>query len=200
MSAPLLVLASGSAARGRLLRDAGLAFVAQPVALDEEEVRAACRVDGMDSAATAETLAWMKAERASRKHPGALVVGADQMLDLGGDWLEKPLTRDGLRRQLLALRGRSHTLLSALVVVRDGERLWHTVERAQMTMRRFSDDFLDSYVAGVGDDVLQSVGGYHLEGWGAQLFSRVEGDYFTVLGLPLLSLLGFLREHGVAQA
>lgn len=193
-----VVLASGSAARAKMLRDAGVTVRTQPVALDEEAVRQSCQAEGMDVAAAAVTLAWMKAERASRKYPGDLVIGADQMLDLDGEWLEKPATAAGLRAQLLKLRGRRHELISAVVAVRDGERLWHTVERARLTVRPFSDAFLEWYLDAAGEAVLSAVGGYHLESIGAQLFSRVEGDYFTVLGLPLLPLLGFLREHGVA--
>lgn len=193
-----VVLASGSAARAKMLRDAGVTVRTQPVALDEEAVRQSCQAEGMDAAATAVTLAWMKAERASRKYPGDLVIGADQMLDLDGEWLEKPATAAGLRAQLLKLRGRRHELISAVVAVKDGERLWHTVERARLTVRPFSDAFLEWYLDAAGEAVLSAVGGYHLESVGAQLFSRVEGDYFTVLGLPLLPLLGFLREHGVA--
>lgn len=195
-----VVLASGSAARAKMLRDAGVTVRTQPVALDEEAVRQSCQAEGMDAAATAVTLAWMKAERASRKYPGDLVIGADQMLDLDGEWLEKPATAAGLRAQLLKLRGRRHELISAVVAVKDGERLWHTVERARLTVRPFSDAFLEWYLDAAGEAVLSAVGGYHLESIGAQLFSRVEGDYFTVLGLPLLPLLGFLREHGVATS
>lgn len=195
-----VVLASGSAARAKMLRDAGVVVQAQPVALDEEAVRESCQAEGMDAAAAAVTLAWMKAERASRKFPGALVIGADQMLDLNGEWLEKPATREGLRAQLLKLRGRRHELISAVVAVKDGERLWHTVERARLTVRPFSDAFLTWYLETAGEAVLSAVGGYHLESVGSQLFSRVEGDYFTVLGLPLLPLLGFLREHGVVTS
>lgn len=195
-----VVLASGSAARAKMLRDAGVVVQAQPVALDEEAVRESCQAEGMDAAAAAVTLAWMKAERASRKFPGALVIGADQMLDLNGEWLEKPATREGLRVQLLKLRGRRHELISAVVAVKDGERLWHTVERARLSVRPFSDAFLEWYLDTAGEGVLSAVGGYHLESIGSQLFSRVEGDYFTVLGLPLLPLLGFLREHGVVTS
>jgi septum formation protein len=198
-SGSAVVLASGSAARARMLRDAGVEVVLHPVALDEEEVRQACKAEGMDAAATAETLAWMKADRAARHHPGALVIGADQMLDLNGEWLEKPTSETGLRDQLQKLRGKRHELLSGVVAVRDGERLWHAVERARLLVRPFSDDFLEWYVAAAGQGVLQSVGGYHLESLGSQLFSRVEGDYFTVLGLPLLPLLSFLRENGVLR-
>lgn len=195
-----VVLASGSAARAKMLRDAGIIVEAQPVAVDEEAVRESCRAEGMDAAATAVTLAWMKAERASRKFPGDLVIGADQMLDLNGEWLEKPATLEGLRAQLLKLRGRRHELISAVVAVKDGERLWHAVERARLTVRPFSDAFLTWYLETAGAAVLSAVGGYHLESIGSQLFSRVEGDYFTVLGLPLLPLLGFLREHGVVTS
>lgn len=195
-----VVLASGSAARAKMLRDAGVTVQTQPVALDEEAVRESCQAEGMDVAAAAVTLAWMKAERASRKFPGDLVIGADQMLDLNGEWFEKPATAAGLRAQLLKLRGRRHELISAVVAVKDGERLWHTVERARLTVRPFSDAFLEWYLDAAGEGVLSAVGGYHLESIGSQLFSRVEGDYFTVLGLPLLPLLGFLREHGVVTS
>ena len=195
-----VVLASGSAARARMLRDAGVAVDIQPVAVDEDAVRESCHDEGMDAAATAVNMEWMKAERDSRKYPGGLVIGADQMLDLDGEWLEKPATVEGLRAQLLKLRGRRHELISAVVAVRDGERLWHAVERARLTVRPFSDAFLAWYLDAAGEAVLSAVGGYHLESVGAQLFSRVEGDYFTVLGLPLLPLLGFLREHGVVTS
>ena len=198
-SGSTVILASGSAARAKMLQDAGVDVTLHPVALDEEEVRLSCKAEGMDAAATAETLAWMKADRAARRYPGALVIGADQMLDLDGEWLEKPATPEGLRTQLLKLRGKRHELLSGVVVVRDGERLWHGVERARLLVRPFSDDFLEWYVAAAGQGVLQSVGGYHLESLGSQLFSRVEGDYFTILGLPLLPLLSFLRENGVLR-
>ena len=133
----------------------------------------------------------------TRRHPGALVIGADQMLDCEGVWFDKPTGRDGAREQLKALRGRTHRLVSCAVIVRDGERIWHQIDRARLTMRNFSDAFLDEYLDSAGDDVLHSVGAYQLEGLGAQLFHRVDGDFFTILGLPLLPVLGFLRVHGV---
>src|SRR5690606_10859737 len=122
--------------------------------------------------------------------------GADRMLACAGRWFGKPADRAAARAQLLALRGRTHDLVTAAVVLRDGTRLWQHVERASLTMRPVSDAFVESYLAALGDDAMRSVGAYQLEGLGAQLFARVEGDFFTILGLPLLPLLDFLRGHG----
>ena len=145
----------------------------------------------------AEALAELKAQRVTRRHPGALVIGADQMLECEGTWFDKPADRAAARAQLEALSGRVHRLVTCAVVVLDGERLWHRTESATMTMRRLSPEFLDRYLDTAGNEVLSSVGAYQLEGLGAQLFARVEGDFFTVLGLPLLPLLDFLRVRGV---
>ena len=145
-------------------------------------------------------LAELKAQRVSQRHKDALVIGADQMLQCGGIWFDKPADLDHARGHLIALRGKTHELLSAVCVVRDGEVLWRHLESAQLTMRPFSDAFIDEYLAAAGDAVCASVGAYQLEGRGAQLFSRIEGDYFTILGLPLLPLLGFLVNHGVVTA
>jgi len=191
-----LVLASGSATRARLLADAGLPVVVDPAAVDEEEIRAAFRAEGRHAEACATALAESKAMRVSARHTGALVVGADQILDSGGHWFEKPADTEAARAQLKALRGKRHTLVSAAAVVRNGSVIWRATDRAHLTMRAFSDEFLDAYIATVGAELLQSVGAYRLEGLGAQLFERVEGDFFTILGLPLLPLLGFLRGHG----
>ncbi len=188
-----IVLASASAARATLLRAAGVALAAEPAAIDEGEVKASLRAAGASAAAAAETLAELKAQRVSRRRPGALVIGADQMLECEGAWYDKPADAPQARAQLLALRGRRHELAGCAVAVRDGRRLWHHQDRAHMTMRAFSDGFLDWYLAAVGAGALQSVGAYRLEGLGAQLFHRVEGDYFSILGLPLLPLLEFLR-------
>jgi septum formation protein len=136
--------------------------------------------------------------RISRRHPGALVIGADQVLRHGEQLLDKPMDRAAARRQLTALRGQRHELISAVVAVRDGIRLWHHVGRAGLDMRDFSDSFLEHYLRTAGDAVLAAVGAYQLEGPGVQLFQRIEGDYFTILGLPLLPLLDFLRAQGVA--
>lgn len=194
-----LVLASGSRTRAAMLERAGLSAVLDKPAVDEEEIKLAGRAEGVGADDVAETLAELKAQRITRRHPGALVIGADQMLECEGAWFDKPADLAGARDQLLALRGKTHELVSCAVVVRDGERLWHKVDRAKLTMRRFSEAFLDDYLDRAGDDVLHSVGAYHLEGLGAQLFQRVEGDFFTILGLPLLPLLGFLRVQGVGM-
>ncbi|HVO14411.1 MAG TPA: Maf family protein [Alphaproteobacteria bacterium] len=192
-----LILASGSAVRARLLSEAGVAFRREVAAVDEAQVKAALKAEGADATMAAETLAELKAQRVSRRHPDALVIGADQILDCGGTWFDKAVDQAAARATLLALRGRSHLLLSSVAVVRGGDRLWHRNERAALLMREFSDDFLDAYLAAAGDSALQSVGAYQLEGLGAQLFARIDGDYFTILGLPLLPLLDFLRNHGV---
>ena len=199
MSAPLLVLASGSRTRAAMLEQAGVSAILDKPLVDEDEVKAAGRAEGVPADAVAEALAELKAQRITRRHPGALVVGADQMLECEGHWFDKPADRAAARAQLLDLRGKTHRLVSCAVVVRDGERMWHKVDSARLTMRNFTEDFLDDYLDRVGDDVLHSVGAYQLEGLGAQLFQRVEGDFFTILGLPLLPLLGFLRVHGVGR-
>nr|WP_211105937.1 nucleoside triphosphate pyrophosphatase [Azospirillum melinis] len=192
-------MASGSRTRAAMLEQAGLPAILDRPLVDEDEVKATGRAEGVPADAVAEALAELKAQRITRRHPGALVVGADQMLDCEGRWFDKPADRAAARAQLLDLRGKTHQLVSCAVVVRDGERMWHKTDSARLTMRNFSEAFLDDYLDRVGDDVLHSVGAYQLEGLGAQLFHRVEGDFFTILGLPLLPLLGFLRVHGVGR-
>lgn len=194
---PPLMLASASAARAELLNHAAVTFGIATAAIDEAEIKAAFRAERLEAALCATALAEAKAARVARRHPGALVIGADQMLVCEGAWFDKPEDEAQARAHLLALRGRRHELVSAVCVVRDGERLWHFVDRPALTMRPFSDEFLDKYIATAGNDLLASVGAYRLEGEGIQLFSRIEGDYFAILGLPLLPLLEFLRGHGV---
>jgi septum formation protein len=194
---PIVVLASASRTRAALLHKAGVPCLAEAAGIDEDEIKRALRGEGASTAEAAETLAELKAAKLSRRHPGALVIGADQMLECGGVWFDKPPDREHARAHLVALRGKSHELVSAVVVTRDGTRLWHHVDRARLHMRDFSDTFLEAYLERIGPAACESVGAYQLEGLGAQLFSRVEGDYFTVLGLPLLPLLDFLRNHGV---
>lgn len=198
-TAPKLVLASGSRTRAAMLEQAGVTAILDKPLVDEDEVKAAGRAEGVSADIVAEALAELKAQRITRRHPGALVVGADQMLECEGRWFDKPADRAAARAQLLDLRGKTHRLVSCAVVVRNGERMWHQIDSARLTMRSFSEAFLDDYLTCVGDDVLHSVGAYQLEGLGAQLFHRVEGDFFTILGLPLLPLLGFLRVHGVGR-
>jgi septum formation protein len=195
--APPVVLASQSVTRRRMLRDAGVPLLTHGPGVDEDEVKAALRAEGASAAEVAEGLAELKARRVSPRYGQTLVIGADQMLDCEGTWFDKPSNRDAARDTLKALSGRTHRLVVSAVVVKDSARLWHQTDAAELTMRPLSDDFIKHYLDAVGDAACHSVGAYQLEGLGAQLFSRVRGDYFTVLGLPLLPLLGFLREHKV---
>jgi septum formation protein len=196
-SAASLVLASGSETRAQMLRAAGLRFSVERPAVDEEEMKRSLRAAKASASDIAEALAELKAQRVSARHAGAYVIGADQVLDCDGEAFDKPETAADALDQLRRLQGRRHELISAVMVVKDGLRLWHHVDRATMTMRPCSDEFLRRYVAAIGDSVLSSVGGYQIEGLGAQLFSVTRGDHFTILGLPLLPLLGFLRESGI---
>ncbi|HEX4861703.1 MAG TPA: nucleoside triphosphate pyrophosphatase [Rhizomicrobium sp.] len=188
-----LVLASASTSRARVLSEAGVAFAVQPAQLDEDAVKAS----GMDAQAVAARLAEMKAQHVSASRPGDLVLGADQVLVCEGAILSKAQTLSDAAAQLKFLRGKTHTLVSALALARGGAVAWRHAEAARLRMRDFSDAFLDSYLKAEGEAVLGSVGCYRLEGPGAQLFDSVEGDYFSILGLPLLPLLAALREQGV---
>lgn len=194
---PAVVLASASPSRRALLRNAGLAVACEAARIDEGEVKVSLKAEGATPERVAETLAELKAQRVSRRHAGALVIGADQMLDCNGVWFDKPTDLTHAAAHLKALSGREHRLISALCVVRDGTRLWHHIEEARLLVRPLSDAFIADYLEAVGDAALTSVGAYQLEGLGAQLFSRIQGDYFTILGLPLLPLLDILRTHGV---
>ena len=197
MPTPSLILASSSPSRRQLLSNAGLTFEVQPPGVDEEEAKRSLLSGRTAPQGIAEKLAEMKAMRISAKHPEAMVVGGDSTLACQGRLFDKPPTIEAARKQLLALRGQTHELFSCVVVARGGTRLWHWNERARLTMRPFNEAFLDAYLARAGDAVLGSVGAYQLEGLGAHLFSRVDGDYFTILGLPLLPLLSFLAGHGI---
>ncbi|MCC6467584.1 MAG: Maf family protein [Alphaproteobacteria bacterium] len=197
MTAPSLLLASASTARADLLRRAGIAVAIEPARVDESAIKAAMRAEGATADRVAEALAEAKAQRVSGRHPGVLVLGADQMLTCDGRWYDKPADRAEARRHLQAMRGRAHALISALCIVRDGTRLWRHRETATMWMRPFSDAFLDDYLDKAGPEVLESVGAYRLEGPGVQLFQRIDGDFFAILGLPLLPLMDYLRDRGV---
>ncbi|MDX2221809.1 MAG: Maf family protein [Rhodospirillaceae bacterium] len=192
-----VILASASTSRARLLRSAGVPFSQVAAAVDEAAVKAALHAEGATAADCAETLAEMKAVKVSQGQPDALVIGADQLLDCRGAWFDKPQDMAAARRHLTALSGTTHTLATSVVVAQGGARIWHHAEQPALTMRTLSEAFIAHYLDAVGDAVLSSVGAYHLEGRGAQLFTRIDGDYFAILGLPLIPLLAFLREHGI---
>lgn len=192
-----LILASASAARAALLRGAGLEFSTRPAAVDEDAAKEELRADGASAEDAATTLALLKARRISTAEPEALVIGADQLLDCEGRWFDKARDREDARDQLRALRGRVHGLATGVCVATGGEPIWRHVATPRLEMRALNDGFIDAYLDAAGDEATGCVGAYRLEGLGAQLFDRIEGDYFTILGLPLLPLLAFLREHDV---
>ena len=194
-----LVLASQAAVRAAMLRAVGLSFSVQPARMDEGAVKDAMRTEDPEGRETARALAALKARRVSAGAPGAFVIGADQLLICGDEWFDKPVDVDDARGQLQRLRGRQHTLVTAVSVVRDEAEIWGEVVCPQLTMRPFSDAFLERYLEQAGDGILACVGGYEAEGLGGQLLAEIKGDWFAVLGLPLLPLLGFLREHGLVE-
>jgi nucleoside triphosphate pyrophosphatase len=189
LAANPLVLASRSGARRALLAAAGIPLDVRPADLDERALAAGA------PAAAAALLAREKALAVARTHPGRLVLGADQTLALGAERFDKPADQAAAAAQLRALRGRTHTLHSAVALVQDGTVLFEHADTARLTMRAFSDRFLERYLDTAGATVTASVGGYQIEGLGLQLFERIEGDYFTILGLPLLPVLDFLRRR-----
>ncbi|MBN4046583.1 septum formation protein Maf [bacterium AH-315-P15] len=194
-----LILASASPARRAMLEGAELSFEVVPANVDEAALRTHLSHDGAALSEIAGLLAEYKAKSISRENPEALVIGADQLLVLGHEIFEKPKDMRAARETLQRLRGKTHELISAAALVRNGDCLWRTGDAARLTMRDFSADFLEDYLQDEGDAVLASVGAYRLEGRGSQLFRKIEGDYFTILGLPLLPLLGVLREAGVLE-
>ena len=196
-SEPRLILASASLSRRCLLAAAGLRFTVIPAQVDEGQVKRAARADGMTAGDTALALADLKAAHVARHNTDALVIGADQILVCEGVWYDKPADHDAAREQLKVLRGRSHTLATGVVCHLGNTRVWHCLAEPILTMRHFSDIFLDSYLRAEGEAVTSTVGAYRLEGLGVHLFERIEGDHAAILGLPLLPLLDFLRRQGV---
>jgi septum formation protein len=194
---PRVILASESQARRALLQAAGIRFESRPARIDEDAVKQAAKAEGASPEDTALLLAELKAERIAAREPDAVVIGADQLLECEGSWFDKPASIAAAREQLAALRGRTHTLVTAVLCHRGESRLWHHVASPRLTIRRFSDAFLEEYLAAEGEAITGCVGAYRLEGPGVQLFERIEGDHFSILGLPLLRLLGFLRQHAV---
>ena len=191
-----LILASGSEIRATLLRNAAVDFIVSKARVEEEMVREALLSEGATPRDIADTLAELKARKVSEKHLGALVLGCDQVLDHRGTLLSKPRTQEQVRAQLRDLRGDRHSLLSAAVICENGQPIWRHVGIVRLRMHEISDEFLDDYVARNWDSIRHSVGGYKLEEEGVRLFSRIEGDYFAVLGLPLLELLSYLTLRG----
>jgi septum formation protein len=195
-----VVLASGSRFRRDMLAAAGIKFRVEVEPVDEPGLRAKWRAEGLDAGSIATGLARAKAIAVSARLPGALVIGADQVLEHRGEIHGKPQTIEEGRAQLARLRDATHSLPTAVALVRGGGVLWSHLERPRLTMRTFSDAFLDRYVAEEGDSLLETAGAYKIEGRGAQLFDRIEGDYFSIIGMPLLPLLAQLRAHGVLKS
>lgn len=193
-----LVLASQSHARAAILRAAGLIFETRPARIDEDAIKTAARAERATPADTALLLASLKAARIAA--PGAIVIGADQLLTCEDIWFDKPPDLPTARTQLRTLRGRTHTLVTAIVCYRDGTEIWRHLASPRLTMRPFSDTFLDTYLALEGETLLASVGAYRLEGPGIHLFERIEGDHTAILGLPLLPLLTWFRQTGLLLA
>jgi septum formation protein len=191
-----IILASGSPFRKKLLENAGIAFTAVPASIDERAVEATLEGSGATPEDVALVLAEAKALDVSEKYPGTLVIGSDQTLSLGDDVFHKPADMEAARRHLLKLSGRTHHLNSAVVLVRDGETLWRHVGIARLTMRVLDPGFIGHHLSRVGAKALSSVGAYQIEGEGIQLFGKIDGDYFTIVGLPMLPLLAALRERG----
>lgn len=191
-----IILASKSAARRAVLTGAGVPFEVAVAGVDEDAVKNAMLAEGESPRDIADALAELKAVKVSRSRPG-FVIGSDQTLEFEGRLYDKAQTTEDATARLKLMRGKPHKLHSAVVVARDGAPIWREIVSATLTMRDFSDAFLTDYLALEGEEALGSVGCYRLEGPGAQLFSTIEGDYFTILGLPLMGLLDLFRRHGV---
>ena len=197
MVSPHIVLASSSPFRRQLMENAGLSFDAVAASIDEREIEAPLEREGAAPDTVAIVLAVAKAREVSERYPHALVIGSDQTMSLESRVYHKPKDMAEARSHLLSLAGRTHRLNSAIALVRGGEVLWEHVSHAELTMREFSPGFVDRHLSRVGEKALKSVGAYQLEGEGIQLFSAIDGDYFTILGLPMLPLLNKLRDLGV---
>lgn len=201
---PPIILASGSLSRRQMLEAAGLAFQVVPSSVNEPALRRQLEAKSPSGRIAPEQLAAKlakaKAEDVSRAHPAALVIGADQVLALGSRIFEKPKDLAEARRHIADFKGRAHALHAAVTIAIGGAEVWAYCDTSRMTMRNYSDAFADTYVARAGDAICSSVGAYQLEGLGIQLFEKIEGDYFTVLGLPLLPVLAELRRRGALQA
>jgi septum formation protein len=194
-----VVLASTSRTRAALLRSAGVAFETAAPGVDEAAVKEAARAEGLAPADAALLLAGLKARRISERHPAAVVIGADQILVCEGRWFDKPADREAAAAQLASLAGRTHTLVTAVLAMKGGVTLWSHVATPRLTMRALSEAVVAAYLDAAGEAVTASVGAYQAEGLGIRLFSAIEGEHAAILGLPLLPLLGFLRQHRVLR-
>ncbi|WP_137700948.1 Maf family protein [Marimonas lutisalis] len=195
-----IILASGSEIRQQLLRNAGVPFSVSVARIDEDSIRKAMLADGAPPRDIADALAEGKAEKISRKNPEALVIGCDQVLEHRGTILSKPENPEDARAQLKRLRGDRHSLLSAAVIYHEGQPIWRHIGQVRLQMRDFSDAYLDGYIARNWDSIRHAVGGYKLEEEGVRLFARIDGDYFNVLGLPLVEILSYLSTTGDIEA
>lgn len=195
---PNLILASSSAIRQKLLASAGIKFTARNSNLDEENAKIAMRAQQLSPAKQAHELALLKAKKISNGNDD-FVIGCDQILAMDGHAFDKANDMETARERLKALRGKAHVLETAIVIAKGGNLIWRYDASPRLVMRDFSDAFLDNYLMAAGEKVLSSVGCYQLEGHGCQLFEKIEGDYFSILGLPLLELLAYLRLHKIAE-
>lgn len=194
---PALILASGSRYRAEMLRNAGIEFAVEPARLDERSVEQPLLQSGADPADIAVVLAQAKADEVSGRFAAATIIGSDQTLELAGELLHKPADTEAARRRLLALSGRIHQLHTAICLMRGGEVIWSHLETSHIRFRELNPGFIGRHLARVGDKALTSVGGYQVEGEGAQLIESIEGDFFSIVGLPLLPLIGQLRALGL---
>jgi septum formation protein len=195
----MFILASKSKARAAVLRGAGLTFEQVGSGVDEDALKEALRAEGASVAKQADLLAETKALKVSVLRPG-IVLGCDQMLDLDGEGLDKVSTRDEAAATLRRLRGKTHVLQGAIVACIEGAPVWRHLAQPKLRMRNFSDAFIEDYLDRIGEAAFESVGCYQLEGLGSQLFDRIDGDYFSILGMPLLPLMGWLRDRGALPA
>lgn len=196
----MILLASASEIRLTLLQAAGLSVTSQPARIDEDSIRMAMQAEGASPRDLADTLAEVKARKIAEKNPTSLVLGCDQILELNGKIFAKPESLDEARAQLCALSGQTHRLLSAAVLYQDGQPVWRHVGQARLTMRGLSDPYLTDYLTRNWSSIRHAVGCYKLEEEGVRLFSAIEGDHFTILGLPLLPLLSYLGTRGLIPA
>lgn len=194
-----IVLASGSETRSQLLKNAGIDHIVVPARVDEDMIKRSLLAEGATPRDVSDALAEAKARKVSGKHPDALVLGCDQVLDFDGTVLSKPNSRDEALAQLLSMRGKRHMLLSAAVIYCNAEPIWRHVGQVRLFMRTASEDYLTSYVDRNWDSIRHAVGGYKLEEEGVRLFSNIDGSYFNVLGLPLTELINYLGLQGVIE-